>query len=437
MTATATPPTIGSKRETAIADHGIIGDLQTAALVTTDGSIDWFCCPRFDSPSVFGALLDDERGGRFRDPPGRDASTRPSRCTSPTPRSWSPGSSPRPASGRSSTSCRRRARRPTDNHRLVRMVQCVRGRMTLRRSTSPPASTTAGTRTRTEVTDHGAVFAANGSALTLHVVREPDDEHKARVDVRGRRRARDARPGRRARCAAWCWSRAADGPAARDPGRARSRRCSTRRSRFWRSWLAGSTYTGRWREAIQRSAITLKLMTYAPDRRARGRADGGPARAGGRRAQLGLPLHLGARRLVLRARAAAARAWSTRPAQFGALAGRPDPGADRQRQRPAQHHVPDRRLLRPQGGRRSTTGAATAGRPRCGSATVPPSSCSSTSTARRWTASTPPSGPACRSRTRAGRRSAASSTGSPTTGTSPRRASGRPAAAGSRSPTAG
>src|SRR3954447_5223567 len=52
-------------RYPAISEHGLIGDLQTAALVATDGTIDWFCCPRFDSPSVFASLLDEHRGGRF------------------------------------------------------------------------------------------------------------------------------------------------------------------------------------------------------------------------------------------------------------------------------------------------------------------------------------------------------------------------------------
>ena len=49
-----------------IAEHGLIGDLHTVALVGTDGTIDWYCCPRFDSPSVFAAILDADDGGRFR-----------------------------------------------------------------------------------------------------------------------------------------------------------------------------------------------------------------------------------------------------------------------------------------------------------------------------------------------------------------------------------
>ena len=55
-----------------IGDHGFIGDLQTAALVTTDGTVDWFCCPRFDSPSVFASLLDADKGGFCRIAPDRD-----------------------------------------------------------------------------------------------------------------------------------------------------------------------------------------------------------------------------------------------------------------------------------------------------------------------------------------------------------------------------
>src|SRR5438045_9178672 len=49
-----------------IANHGIIGDLHTVALVGTDGTIDWFCPERFDAPSVFAAILDNVKGGYYR-----------------------------------------------------------------------------------------------------------------------------------------------------------------------------------------------------------------------------------------------------------------------------------------------------------------------------------------------------------------------------------
>ena len=59
------PDPAGAPRYLPIAEHGLIGDLRTAALVGTDGTIDWYCCPRFDSPSVFASILDADRGGSF------------------------------------------------------------------------------------------------------------------------------------------------------------------------------------------------------------------------------------------------------------------------------------------------------------------------------------------------------------------------------------
>ena len=55
-----------------IENYGMIGDMHTVALVGTDGSIDWLCVPDFDSPSVFAAILDDGKGGRFKIAPVGD-----------------------------------------------------------------------------------------------------------------------------------------------------------------------------------------------------------------------------------------------------------------------------------------------------------------------------------------------------------------------------
>ena len=246
--------------ETAIADHGIIGDLQTAALVTTDGSIDWFCCPRFDSPSVFGALLDDEHGGHFRmRPTGVDYTTTqmylPDTAVLVTRFFTESGLGQivdfMPPAGDTAT----------DNHRLVRMLQCVRGRISFELDVAPRFDYGRQSHV-TQVGEDGVVFSANGSTLTVHVVREPGDERKARVTAEGDDvHARiDLVAGE---LRGVVLESAADGPP-REIRVAEVRTMFDETVRFWRSWLAGSTYTGRWREAVQRSAITLKLMTYAP-----------------------------------------------------------------------------------------------------------------------------------------------------------------------------
>src|SRR6266498_100048 len=114
--------------ETAIAEHGLIGDLQTAALVTTGGSIDWFCCPRFDGPSVFGALLDDARGGRFRiSPPGAGPGRQmyhPDTAALITRFATDEGI------GEVVDFMPPRDSAATTTHRIARLLRCVRGRMT-------------------------------------------------------------------------------------------------------------------------------------------------------------------------------------------------------------------------------------------------------------------------------------------------------------------
>jgi GH15 family glucan-1,4-alpha-glucosidase len=246
--------------EAAIADHGLIGDLQTAALISTDGSVDWFCCPRFDSPSVFGALLDDERGGHFRvHPAEQDYKTTqmyfPDTAVLITRFVTASGLGEvvdfMPPAGRTATA----------NHRLVRMLRCVRGEMTFEIEIAPRFDY-GRTAHRLNLTEHGAVFSTDALTLTLHPVREPDDARLAQVQVDNS----DLRVSLRltaGQVRGVVLESAASGPP-REIRAAEFQQLFDDTVAFWRTWLSRSTYRGRWREALQRSAITLKLMTYAP-----------------------------------------------------------------------------------------------------------------------------------------------------------------------------
>ena len=131
------------------------------------------------------------------------------------------------------------------------------------------------------ITDSGAVFKSDDFSMTLHIVREPDDARLAHVTSTEGGDVHAALTLRPVSCAGWCWIRAATSRRGCFGSRRRSK-LHDETERFWKSWLAQSTYTGRWREALQRSAITLKLMTYAPTGCAGGGADGGAAGAGRR-----------------------------------------------------------------------------------------------------------------------------------------------------------
>ena len=153
-----------------ISDHGLIGDLQTAALVSTDGTVDWFCCPRFDSPSVFASLLDADKGGYFRIAP--DTSDYVSRqlyfpdtamliTRFMTPDGVGEVTDFMPVAGTT----------PTGRHRLVRLLRTVRGTMRFVMEIRPRFDYGRAPH-KLEITDDGFVFRSDGMELTLNPVGE-------------------------------------------------------------------------------------------------------------------------------------------------------------------------------------------------------------------------------------------------------------------------
>jgi len=245
-----------------IGDHGLIGDLQTAALVTTDGTLDWFCTPRFDSPSVFASLLDAGHGGYYKIVPDRDdyvskqlylPDTAILVTRFMTPDGVGEVHDFMPVTGEAAT----------DRHRLVRTIRVVRGTMRFAIEVQPRFDYGRASH-KVELTEHGAVFASDDLGLTLHgIAPEGVDARDAGMAVEragdGLRWTRTLREGQTGGVVL-----ESNGGTPRRVSPEEAQRVADETARFWRGWLHRSTYTGRWREMVARSAMTLKLMTYAP-----------------------------------------------------------------------------------------------------------------------------------------------------------------------------
>jgi GH15 family glucan-1,4-alpha-glucosidase len=246
----------------AIEDHGLIGDLQTAALVANDGTIDWFCCPRFDSPSMFASLLDHERGGHFRIAPATDDYV--------TRQLYLPGTAilltrfmTPEGVGEVADFMPIAGDQATDRHRLIRLVRVVRGRMRFVIDCQP-AFDYGRAKHETQVTDSGVAFRTDAMAVNLSILRRRGVSEVERPTVdrldRGVRAEVTITAGQ---VGGVLLESSPDGPPRElSEGEVLDAFESTRE--FWRRWVGLSRYRGRWREVVERSAITLKLMTYAP-----------------------------------------------------------------------------------------------------------------------------------------------------------------------------
>jgi GH15 family glucan-1,4-alpha-glucosidase len=239
-----------------IEDHGIVGDLHTAALVGRDGTIDWLCLPAFDSPSVFCSILDDEKGGHFKLAPIEYARSQqlylPDTNVLLT-RFLSPDGMAEIIDFMSILE------RPGDRHRLVRNVRVVRGKMTFDVECRP-AFDYARKEHYVTVGDSGAFFASQGSShISLALSTGVPLKERPKGAAGGRFTMKEGE------MVTFVLAEADEGEG---PGVALSKHDFEDLLQstlvFWRRWLSKSTYRGRWREEVHRSALVLKLMVYDP-----------------------------------------------------------------------------------------------------------------------------------------------------------------------------
>jgi GH15 family glucan-1,4-alpha-glucosidase len=262
-------PLSGASPFPPIGDYAFLSDCHTGALVAPDGTVEWMCIPRFDSPSVFGALL-DRRAGGFRVGPygisvpgGRryEPGTMILETTWMTPSGWivvrdalTIGAWHDAHADESS-----HTRPPTDfdaDHMLVRSVECVQGAVQIEAVCEPLFDYGRTPGEWTMIGEDWRTAEATDGETTLRLMSD------LRIGLEGTRaRARHTLEEGERRFVSLSWTHGLAGPS--DGDDAHRRLDATRH--YWRGWLGGARFPDhRWREHLQRSALTLKGLTYAP-----------------------------------------------------------------------------------------------------------------------------------------------------------------------------
>ncbi len=240
-----------------IEDYAVIGDLHTIALVGKNGSIDWCCLPRFDSPSVFGALLDARKGGFFRIAPPEMPGMGQKQLYLPetnvlitrflTVDGVGELTDFMPIKPAGSDVC---------EHHLVRSVAVVRGSLPFELICRPAFNYARDAHTL-HLSEEGAVFhsASLDLGLASSIPLEPDG-------LGGVRAIFTLHAGQAVHFL--LESAEASDRTPKCPPLCDYQESFERTLRYWRGWLSQCRYQGRWREMVQRSALVLKLLTYAP-----------------------------------------------------------------------------------------------------------------------------------------------------------------------------
>jgi len=250
-----------------IADYAFLSDCHTGALVAPDGAIDWLCIPSFDAPSVFGSLL-DRQAGFFR--------FAPFGISHPTARAYVPGTNVFETTWKTPSgwvvvrdaltlgprdhedTVTPHTRPPSDDdgdHMLVRTVECLDGRVEIDLVCEPAFDYGRTPATWTMVDGEHAAD-ATGAGVTFRLVTD------LAIDVEGEtaRGRHELEAGDRAYCAL-SWAEGLAAPQSFDEAAARID--ST--TRFWRRWLSKARIPDhRLRDPVQRSALTIKGLTYMP-----------------------------------------------------------------------------------------------------------------------------------------------------------------------------